>query len=423
LRISVVGGGYVGLVTSACFAELSHNVSIIEIDESKVETINSGKAPIYEKGLNELLSKHVGRNLNAVNSYEVVADSDLSFICVGTPPGPNGDADLTMIASASRSIGRNLRDRERNHVVVVKSTVPPSTTEALVMPTVLKEVGDGSSEIGFAMNPEFLREGVAVHDFMHPDRIVIGSSEDEAGNLVESAYSGINSPVHRVGVKAAEMIKYASNAMLATKISFSNEIGNICKSLGIDVYEVMRGVGMDHRISPHFLNAGVGFGGSCLPKDVSALIGLAESLGEEPILLKSVIEINERQPHRLVELLEKKLGGLKGREIAVLGLAFKNDTDDVRDSRAIEVILDLKKRGAQIRAYDPMANLNMQKVVSDVKYCRSAAEALKGTDACLIMTEWPEFGGLEEEFDLMKSRVIFEGRRILSCGGVEGICW
>lgn len=418
-----MGGGYVGLVTAACFAELGHNVTIIEIDGCKVETINSGTAPIYEKGLNELLSKHAGRNLNAVNSYEVVADSDLSFICVGTPPGPEGDADLTMIVSASRSIGRNLRDRERNHVVVVKSTVPPSTTEELVMPTVLKEIGDRSSEIGFAMNPEFLREGVAVHDFMHPDRIVIGSSEDEAGNLVESAYSGISSPVHRVGIKAAEMIKYASNAMLATKISFSNEIGNICKSLGIDVYEVMRGVGMDHRISPHFLNAGVGFGGSCLPKDVSALIRLAESLGEGPILLKSVIEINERQPHRLVELLDKKLGGLRGREIAVLGLAFKNDTDDVRDSRAIDVILDLKTRGAQVRAYDPLANSNMQGVVFDVKYCRSAAEALKDADACLIMTEWPEFVGLEKEFDLMKSRVIFEGRRILSCDGVEGICW
>lgn len=423
MRISVVGGGYVGLVTSACFAELGHNVTIIEIDECKVETINSGKAPIYEKGLDELLSKHAGRNLDAVNSYEVVADSDLSFICVGTPSGSGGDADLSMVAAASRSIGRNLRDRERNHVVVVKSTVPPSTTEALVMPTVLEEVGDRSANIGFAMNPEFLREGVAVHDFMHPDRIVIGSSDDEAGNHVESAYSGINSPVHRVGIKAAEMIKYASNAMLATKISFSNEIGNICKNIGIDVYEVMRGVSLDHRISPHFLNAGVGFGGSCLPKDVSALIRLAESLGEDPILLKSVIEINERQPHRLVELLEKRLGGLKGREIAVLGLAFKNDTDDVRDSRAIDVILDLKNKGAQIRAYDPLANSNMQKVVSDVKYCRSAAEALKGSDACLIMTEWPEFSGLEEEFDLMKSRVIFEGRRILSCCGVEGICW
>lgn len=423
MRISVIGGGYVGLVSSACFAELSHNVSIIEIDEDKVEAINSGKAPIYEKGLDELLSKHVGRNLNATGSYEMVADSDLSFICVGTPPGPDGDADLSMVTSASRSIGRNLRDREGNHVVVVKSTVPPRTTEKLVMATVQEEAGGRSDDIGFAMNPEFLREGMAVYDFMHPDRIVIGSSKEEAGDLVESAYSGIDSPIHRVGIRAAEMIKYASNAMLATKISFSNEIGNICKDLGIDVHEVMRGVGLDHRIGPHFLNAGAGFGGSCLPKDVSALVRLAESLGEDPILLKSVVEINERQPQRLVNLLAKKLGDLRGREIAVLGLAFKNDTDDVRDSRAVEVIRGLKKRGAQIRAYDPLAIPNMRKVIPDVRYCRSAAEALRDADACLIMTEWPEFSSLDEEFDLMKSRLILEGRRVLSCEGSEGICW
>jgi len=413
----------VGLVSSASFAELGHNVSIIEIDKYKIETINSGRAPIYEKGLDDLLSKHAGRNLKATDSYDMVADSDLSFICVGTPPGPDGGADLSMVASASRSIGRNLRDKEGYHVVVVKSTVPPCTTEKLVVPTVLGEVGCRSDDIGFAMNPEFLREGMAVYDFMHPDRIVIGSSEEEVGDLVESAYSGIDSPVHRVGIKAAEMIKYASNAMLATKISFSNEIGNICKDLGIDVYEVMRGVGLDHRISPHFLNAGAGFGGSCLPKDVSALIRLAESLGEDPILLKSVIEVNERQPVRLVDLLEKRVGDLGGKEIAVLGLSFKNDTDDVRDSRAIEVILDLKEKGATVKAYDPLAIPNAKRVVSDIRYCRSAAEALEGSDACLILTEWPEFGALDEEFDLMKSRVILEGRRILSCKDAEGICW
>lgn len=423
MRISVIGGGYVGLVSSASFAELGHNVSIIEIDKYKIETINSGRAPIYEKGLDDLLSKHAGRNLKATDSYDMVADSDLSFICVGTPPGPDGGADLSMVASASRSIGRNLRDKEGYHVVVVKSTVPPCTTEKLVVATVLEEVGCRSDDIGFAMNPEFLREGMAVYDFMHPDRIVIGSSEEEAGDLVESAYSGIDSPVHRVGIKAAEMIKYASNAMLATKISFSNEIGNICKDLGIDVYEVMRGVGLDHRISPHFLNAGAGFGGSCLPKDVSALIRLAESLGEDPILLKSVIEVNERQPVRLVDLLEKRVGDLGGKEIAVLGLSFKNDTDDVRDSRAIEVILDLKEKGATVKAYDPLAIPNAKRVVSDIRYCRSAAEALEGSDACLILTEWPEFGALDEEFELMKSRVILEGRRILSCKDAEGICW
>ena len=423
VRISVVGGGYVGLVSSACFAELGHRVNIIEMDESKVEVINSGKPTIYEKGLEDLLSRHVGRNLRASTDYHGVSDADLSFICVGTPPGSDGDADLSMIESASKSIGEHLREGDGYHVVVVKSTVPPGTTENLVMPAVLDSASGRSRDIGFAMNPEFLREGAAVQDFMHPDRIVIGSSEDKAGDLVESVYRGLDSPVLRMGISAAEMVKHASNALLATKISFSNEIGNICKDIGIDVYEVMSGVGLDHRISPHFLDAGAGFGGSCFPKDLLALVRLAETLGEDPILLKSVIEVNERQPQKMVNLLAKKIGDLKGKEVAVLGLAFKNDTDDVRESRAIKVIMDLKNRGAIIRAYDPLAIPNMRTVIPDIRYFRSAAEALKDSDACLIMTEWPEFGRLDDEFNLMRSRVIIEGRRVLSCGGREGICW
>jgi UDPglucose 6-dehydrogenase len=423
MRISVVGGGYVGLVSSACFAELGHSVDIIEIDEEKVETINSGKPPIYEKGLEELLSKHVGSNLCAITGYDDVCNADLSFICVGTPSGSDGSADLSMVESASRSLGESLKECAGYHVVVVKSTVPPGTTQDLVMPTVLRYSGDLGERIGFAMNPEFLREGLAVQDFMHPDRIVIGSSDPKAGDLVESAYKGLNASTVRVGLSAAEMIKYASNAFLATKISYSNEIGNICKKLSIDVYEVMRGVGMDHRISPHFLNAGAGFGGSCFPKDVLAMIRLGETLGEDPVLLKSVIEVNERQPLRMVELLERRVGPLFGKEVAVLGLAFKNDTDDVRDSRALPVIKELLRRGALIRAYDPLASSNMRGIVQDIEYCESAAGALKDADACLIMTEWPEFGQLDGDFDLMRSRVIIEGRKILSCEDVEGICW
>jgi len=273
------------------------------------------------------------------------------------------------------------------------------------------------------MNPEFLREGLAVQDFMHPDRIVIGSSEPKARDLVESAYSGLNAPIVEVGLSAAEMIKYASNALLATKISFANEIGNICKDLSIDVYEVMRGVGMDHRISPHFLNAGAGFGGSCFPKDVTAIIRLAETLGEDPALLKSVMGVNARQPIRMVEMLEKRIGPLSGKEVAVLGLAFKNDTDDVRDSRAVPVIKELLRKGARIRAYDPLAASNMRGIIPDIEYCESTAGALKDADACLIMTEWPEFGELDREFELMRSRVVIEGRKILSLEDAEGICW
>ena len=423
MRISVIGGGYVGLVSAACFAQLGHCVDVIEIDEEKVEAINEGRSPIYEKGLDELLSRHVGVSLCAGSGYDRVSDTDISFICVGTPPGPGGGADLSMVEKASRSLGESLQERRGYHVVVVKSTVPPGTTERLVIPTVSKYSGGAGERIGFAMNPEFLREGLAVQDFMNPDRIVIGSSDPRAAEVVESAYSGINAPKMRVGLPAAEMIKYASNALLATKISFSNEVGNICKKLGINVYEVMRGVGMDHRISPHFLNAGAGFGGGCFPKDVMAMIRLGEALGEDPVLLKSVMEVNERQPLRMVEMLERKIGPLSGREVAVLGLAFKNDTDDVRDSRAVPVIEELLRRGAQVRAYDPLAAPNMRKLVPDIEYSDNASGALKGADGCLIMTEWPEFRRLDGEFGLMRSRVIIEGRKILSCHGAEGICW
>jgi len=423
MKISVIGGGYVGLVSSACFAELGHSVDLVEIDEEKVEAINSGKPPIYEKGLEELLRKHAGHDLRANSGYNDLLNSEISFICVGTPSGSDGSADLSMIEAASRSIGESLKERKGYHVVVVKSTVPPGTTQNLVIPTVLRYSGYVEGEVGFVMNPEFLREGLAVQDFMKPDRIVIGSSEAKAGDLVETVYEGLKAPMIRVGLSAAEMTKHASNAFLATKISFSNEIGNICKKLGIDVYEVMRGVGMDHRISPHFLNAGAGFGGSCFPKDVMAMIRLGEMIDEDPVLLKSVIEVNRRQPLRMVELLERRIGDLEGKEIAVLGLAFKNDTDDVRESRSIPLINELKNRGARIRAYDPLAASNMRKVVPDIEYCVDVAGALENADACFIMTEWPEFAQLDEEFDLMKTRVIIEGRKVLLCGYAEGLCW
>ena len=335
-----------------------------------------------------------------------------------------------MIASCSKSIGIALQDCDGYHIVAVKSTVPPGTTERLVLPAVLSQSSKsinkeatGSQKIGFVMNPEFLREGLAVHDFMNPDRIVVDSSDQKAGDVFQIVYSGLEAPLVRTSLTAAEMIKYASNAFLATKISFSNEIGNICKRLGIDVYEVMEGVGLDHRINPHFLNAGAGFGGSCFPKDVSALMHLARDVGENPILLNAVMEINDRQPVRMVELLEKRIGDLAGKQVAVLGLAFKNDTDDARESRAIPVIFELMKRGANVRGYDPKANSSMSKVFPDIEYCTCPAEALKDADACLVMTEWPEFSSIREEFDLMKSRVIIEGRKVLSCRDAEGICW
>ncbi|AEB68426.1 UDP-glucose dehydrogenase family protein [Methanothrix soehngenii] len=423
MKISVIGGGYVGLVSAVCFAQLGHTVGLIEIDIDRASSISRGSPQIYEKGLEALLSKHLEKSLHVSTAYDAIPDTEIFFICVGTPEGDNGHPDLSMIQSACQSLGRSLIDMDSYHVVVVKSTVPPGTTEGLVVPTVLEHSQRAGDEIGFCMNPEFLREGRAVEDFMHPDRIVIGSNDSRAGDWAESAYRGIEAPIVRTGIKSAEMIKYASNAFLATKISFANEIGNLCKRLGIDVYEVMEGVGMDHRISPHFLDAGAGFGGSCFPKDLSALIHLAEGMNEEPLILRSVQNVNERQPARMLELLQKKIGSLEGKRIAVLGLAFKNDTDDVRQSRSIPVILSLREMGARIAAYDPRANDNMKKMIHDIEYCSRATDALRDADACLLMTEWPEFGLLDEEFDLMKNRVIIEGRRILSCQDKEGICW
>jgi UDPglucose 6-dehydrogenase len=423
MRISVVGGGYVGLVSSVCLAEMGHQVDLIEIEPDKVALINSGRPTLYENGLHSLLSANIGSGLRAGTDYDIVSRSDISLICVGTPPAADGGADLSMVRSASRSIGESLRISHDYHVVAVKSTVPPGTTNSLVMPEVLRASKKSTSDVGFVMNPEFLREGLAIEDFMHPDRIVIGSNDAKAGDFFEAIYDGLKAPRIRTGLAAAEMIKYASNAFLATKISFSNEIGNICKLQEIDVYEVMRGVGLDHRIAPHFLNAGVGFGGSCFPKDVSALVRLAQNAGEDCRLLRSVMEINDQQPLRMVKLLEKKKGPLKGKRIAIIGLAFKNDTDDVRESRAIPVIRELLQRGAEIRAYDPMANESMRRIFPEIEYCQKAGEALREADGCLIMTEWPQFEDLDHEFDLMHSRVIIEGRRILKCRDAEGICW
>jgi len=422
MKISVVGGGYVGLITGACLSETGHEVCIIDIDHKKTDAINSATPPIYEKDLEELLIRNSGKNLSASTDYSSVRDSEVSVICVGTPMGEDGSADLRFIKSAAESIGKELKDFNGYHVVTVKSTVPPGTTAGVVIPVVRNASGNNPS-IGFAMNPEFLREGIAVGDFMNPDRIVIGSDEKRAGDLVESLYSGFDAKILRTGMISAEMIKYASNSFLATKISFSNEIGNICKTLGIDVYEVMEGVGLDHRISPYFLNAGCGFGGSCFPKDVSALVHLGRSKGINSALLESVLKVNETQPLVIVDMLKNRIGSLKGKRIAVLGLAFKNDTDDIRDSRAVPALEMLLAGGAEVHAYDPMANDNMKSVFPGISYHDSAADALEGADGCLVMTEWPEFSELDKEFDNMKNRVIIEGRRILSIPDAEGICW
>jgi UDPglucose 6-dehydrogenase len=423
MKIAIIGCGYVGAVTGACFADLGNDVCFIDVDTQKLKKIESYQSPIFEPGLDSLLERNA-RHLSTSNSIrEGIEGSDCSFICVGTPSNEDGSINLTHIKSASGDIGNALRTME-NHSVVVKSTVVPGTTEDVILPILEKNSSkNAQKDFSIIMNPEFLKEGSALNDFFHPDRIILGINDDRGRKIHEELYQSFSCPKICTSIKTAEMIKYVSNAFLATKISFSNEIGNICKKNDIDVYEVMKGVGLDPRIGSQFLNAGAGFGGSCFPKDVSALITFAEKNGENPILLKAAMEINKHQPRRLVELLESRIGNLKGKKIAILGLAFKENTDDIRDSRAIPVIRELINCGAKITAYDPMACEPMKKIFSSVNYCFSAAEALKNADGCLVMTEWPEFSQLHEEFEGMRKKIIIEGRRILSCDYYEGICW
>ena len=427
MKISVIGSGYVGSVTAACFAEAGHEVICVDVDEKKVEQINKGIPPIYEEGLEELLQKYAGKRLSATNDYEfAVRETEISFICVGTPSGENGKIDLSIVRAAAASIGRALAGKESYHVVVVKSTVVPETTEKVVLPILEEKAGKkAGKDFGVAMNPEFLREGKAVYDFMHPDKIVVGAIDQRAGDRVSELYRNFNCEVTRTLPRTAEMIKYANNSFLATKISFANEIGNICKKLNIDTYDVMQAVGKDFRISPNFLNSGAGFGGSCFPKDVKALIGKAKDLGYTPILLESVIAMNEKQPLMMIGLLQDKIGSLEGKKITVLGLAFKNDTDDIRESRAIPVIAELLRLGAKVSAYDPLATENMKKIFPAIQYSKSAAEALKGAEACLVMTEWEEFKHLNSEFEGMKEKIVIDGRRVIKAKNLdyEGLCW
>ena len=427
MKISVIGTGYVGTVSAVCFAELGHEVICVDIDSSKIEKINAGIPPIYEEGLSLLLKKHAGKKLSGTCDYRfAVMNSDVSFICVGTPSDTDGNIDLSIVKAASSSLGKALKEKKEYHVIVVKSTVVPQTTEKVVLPIIEKYSGKCPGEFGIAMNPEFLREGKAIYDFMHPDKIVVGSIDKRSGDIVASLYNGLNCEVTRTNPRTAEMIKYVNNAFLATKISFSNEIGNICKQLDINTYEVMTAVGKDFRIGPYFLNSGAGFGGSCFPKDVKALIAKAKETGYEPLILESVIKVNEKQPGRMVLLLKNELGELKDKNITVLGLAFKNDTDDIRESRAIPVIKELLDNGAFVSAYDPMANENMERIFANIKYHSSAADALRGSDACLVMTEWDEFKSLDKEFDLMRNKLIIDGRHMLAPRKdikYSGLCW
>jgi UDPglucose 6-dehydrogenase len=385
--IGVVGTGYVGLVSAVCFAHLGHEVVCMDVDEAKIARLERGEVPIYEPGLEKLVADNAPR-LSFTTSYDVLLERcSILFIAVDTPPSPSGDADLSRVKHAVREIAA--RGGER--LLVMKSTVPVGTGEAVMAD--LEAMG--VSDITYASNPEFLREGAAIQDFLEPDRIVIGSFRDEDGAAVEALYRGIDTDVVRTSVPTAEMVKYASNAFLATKISFINEIANVCEQVGADVRTVAHGMGLDHRIGPHFLQAGIGYGGSCFPKDVQALKQLAGNTGYHFQLLNAVIEVNALQKRRVVGKLKDRLGGLRGATIALLGLTFKPNTDDLREAASIVLAGRLIHEGAKVKAYDPMLDAGEHPLFPGVEICEEPLEALSGADAAVLVTEWPEFGRLD----------------------------
>ncbi len=401
--IGVVGVGWVGLVTATCFAELGHRVIALDIVEEKVEALRRGEVSIHEPGLAELVTKNAERLQFTTSMDDVLASARLLFCCVDTPPTYSGDADLSRVRAVVKQL-----PADSEHGLVMKSTVPSGTGAA---------IRRDKPDLAYVSCPEFLREGIAINDFMHPDRVVIGADagSEWAADVVEDIYRPLGGELVRTDVASAEMIKLASNAFLATKISFINEIANVCEATGADVLEVARGMGLDKRIGPSFLQAGVGYGGSCFPKDVDALKMLAGNSGYHFQLLNAVIEVNELQKRRVIAKLEKHLGSLVGRRIALLGLAFKPDTDDMREATSLVLSARLQGEGASVTAYDPVAERTAADLLPSVELSASAAEALHGADAAILVTEWSEFAELDWASlrERMATALIVDGRNFL----------
>ena len=437
MRVTVIGTGYVGLTTGACLAGVGHEVVCVDILPERVDAINRGESPFYEPGLDKLLSESLasGRLRATTEFAESVAASEVTLIAVGTPQASDGRIDLSYVAEAARQIGAALSDAGGYHVVAVKSTVVPGTTDGLVRAALEEASGLAAGEFGLCMNPEFLREGSAVYDFNSPDRIVIGQRDERSGRVLAGLYESFDCPKIFTTLRNAEMIKYASNSLLATLISFSNEIAALCEATpGTDVEAVLGGVHLDRRFSPFaegggrvrpemlsFLRAGCGFGGSCLPKDVSALRAYAREHSVEPRILNAVLEVNSSRPAQLVRLAEEALGTLEGSTVAVFGLAFKPGTDDLRESPSLPVVKLLSEKGATVRTYDPMfaSRPSGLRVGEGVAFCATAEEALRDADAALVVTGWPEFAEADWSAlcGVMRRRVIVDGRNVLR--GVE----
>lgn len=423
MHLSVVGSGYVGTTVAAAFADLGHQVTVIDVDEAVVDGLNEGRAPVHEPGLPALLETAVPARLEATTDYDAITATELTMLALPTPAGPEGALDTTTIEAGAAAVGEALAAAgSPAHTVVIKSTVLPGTTLETIAPRLVAPLAE--STVDFAVNPEFLREGTAVEDFMNPDRIVFGTKTDAAEAALHELYEPLLErtapPVVETGIREAELIKYASNAFLAGKLSLMNDIGNIAKEHGVDAYTVAEAIGLDHRIAEQYLDSGLGWGGSCLPKDTAALAAAARARDYDPVMIEAARTINDRQPTRLVDLLDRHVA-LDGARIAVLGLAFKPGTDDVRHSRAAPVIDELRTRGATPVAYDPVAMPNMETAYPELSYAGSAQEALTGADGAVVVTGWDEFAALDAAFARMTEPVVVDGRRSIDPAAVEAV--
>jgi UDPglucose 6-dehydrogenase len=418
MNICVIGTGYVGLVSGVCFSDAGNKVTCLDIDAQKVENLKNGIIPIYEPGLTELVEKNIneGRLFFTTDYAEGMSDADLVIIAVGTPPKENGEANLQYIEAAARSIAEHLNDYK---VIVTKSTVPVGT--GAMIKGVIKEVV-GHDEFDVASNPEFLREGSAIHDTVNMERAVIGVESEKAEAILKELHAPFTKNIVVTNIETSEMIKYASNAFLATKISFINEVANVCELVGADVTKVAEGMGYDPRIGPQFLNAGIGYGGSCFPKDTSALVKIADQVGYDFKIVKDVEAVNGLQRFKVVDkLVEAFNGDLKDKKIAVLGLAFKPNTDDMRDAPSVDVIPKLQELGADILAYDRIAEKNAKALIPNLRTGDDLYEVIQNSDAILILTEWDEVRelDLEKVSKLVESKVIVDGRNIFDLAHME----
>ncbi|HJU93949.1 MAG TPA: UDP-glucose/GDP-mannose dehydrogenase family protein [Pyrinomonadaceae bacterium] len=414
MHIAVIGTGYVGLVTGACFAEFGVDVTCVDVDSDKIERLNQGIMPIYEPGLEQLVSKNTqaGRLRFTTDVQQAVEQALVIFLAVGTPPKLDGSPDLSFVEAAALSIADYMNGYK---VVVTKSTVPIGTGEHIRK--LISERKKTRANFGVVSNPEFLREGAAINDFMRPDRVVIGSRDEEAIAIMKDLYRPlylIEAPFVITSLEAAELTKYAANAFLATKVSFINEIANLCDKIGCDVHDVARGIGMDKRIGSKFLHPGPGFGGSCFPKDTRALASVARLFDSASLIVDAVIEVNQRQSQHMLTKIRKLVGPLDGRTVAVLGLAFKPETDDMREAPAVAIIRSLLSDGATVRAYDPVAKSEAEKLLPEVVYADDEYTAVKGADALVFVTEWNQFRALDMKRirDLMKTPKIADLRNI-----------